>query len=104
MSRLPLCLNRVRISQNQHAPRLGDSAHSLLILPIGALSATEEATEGPDDPKVTPAIAQYLKLKDAHPGFLLLFQMGEFYEAFFEDAVKAAELLGIALTRRYVSM
>ena len=48
----------------------------------------------------TPVMAQYLRLKEAHPGSLLFFQMGDFYELFFDDAVAAAQALDIALTRR----
>jgi len=48
----------------------------------------------------TPMIAQYLRLKEAHPGTLLFFRMGDFYELFFEDAEIAARTLDIALTRR----
>ncbi|NBC33518.1 MAG: DNA mismatch repair protein MutS [Alphaproteobacteria bacterium] len=45
-------------------------------------------------------MAQYLEAKAAHPDCLLFFRMGDFYEMFFDDAVKAAEALDIALTRR----
>ena len=48
----------------------------------------------------TPLIAQYLEIKAGHPGCLLFYRMGDFYELFFEDAVIAAEALGIALTKR----
>jgi len=48
----------------------------------------------------SPIIAQYLTLKAAHRDYLLFFRMGDFYELFFEDAVKAAEALDIVLTRR----
>jgi DNA mismatch repair protein MutS len=43
---------------------------------------------------------QYHRMKAEHPGTLLFFRMGDFYELFFEDAVKAARLLEIALTSR----
>jgi DNA mismatch repair protein MutS len=45
-------------------------------------------------------IAQYQELKAANPGTLLFFRMGDFYELFFEDAIEAAPVLEIALTRR----
>ncbi len=45
-------------------------------------------------------MAQYLEIKAAHPGALLFYRMGDFYEMFFEDAVAAAEALDIALTKR----
>src|SRR6201996_3490453 len=49
---------------------------------------------------VTPMMAQYLALKEAHEGYLLFYRMGDFYELFFADAAKAAEALDIALTKR----
>jgi DNA mismatch repair protein MutS len=48
----------------------------------------------------TPMMRQYLTLKAQHPDMLLFFRMGDFYELFFEDADKAARLLGITLTQR----
>ena len=48
----------------------------------------------------TPMMAQYLGIKAAHADALLFYRMGDFYELFFEDAVAAAEALGIALTHR----
>ncbi|MFL5259632.1 MAG: DNA mismatch repair protein MutS [Hyphomicrobiales bacterium] len=48
----------------------------------------------------TPLMAQYLEIKAAHPGSLLFYRMGDFYELFFEDAGIAADALGIALTKR----
>jgi DNA mismatch repair protein MutS len=48
----------------------------------------------------TPVIQQFLKIKSQHPRELLFYRMGDFYELFFEDAKKAAELLGITLTAR----
>ncbi|HEV8032387.1 MAG TPA: DNA mismatch repair protein MutS [Stellaceae bacterium] len=45
-------------------------------------------------------MAQYHEIKRAHPGCLLFFRMGDFYELFFEDAVAAAPALDIALTKR----
>ena len=48
----------------------------------------------------TPMMRQYLGLKAQHPDMLLFYRMGDFYELFFEDAEKAAKLLGITLTQR----
>ncbi len=48
----------------------------------------------------TPMMRQYLSMKAQHPDMLLFFRMGDFYELFFEDAEKAARLLGITLTQR----
>ncbi len=50
--------------------------------------------------RVTPFMAQYLAAKADHPDALLFFRMGDFYELFFDDAVKAAGAVGIALTKR----
>jgi len=52
------------------------------------------------DPAVTPMMAQYLEIKDAHPDALLFYRMGDFYELFFADAEIAAAALDIALTKR----
>jgi len=51
----------------------------------------------------TPMMRQYLGLKAQHPDMLLFYRMGDFYELFFEDAVKASRLLGITLTQRGTS-
>jgi DNA mismatch repair protein MutS len=51
-------------------------------------------------PALTPMMKQYLEIKAAHPDCILLFRLGDFYEMFFDDAVKAAELLQITLTAR----
>jgi DNA mismatch repair protein MutS len=48
----------------------------------------------------TPAMQQYHRMKAEHPGTLLFFRMGDFYELFFEDAVVASRALEIALTSR----
>ena len=45
-------------------------------------------------------MAQYLEIKEANPGCLLFFRMGDFFELFFDDAVAAAQALDIALTKR----
>ncbi len=45
-------------------------------------------------------MTQYLRIKAAHPETLLFYRMGDFYELFFEDAKKAAQLLDITLTAR----
>ncbi len=50
--------------------------------------------------KVTPLMKQYNTIKTKHPDALLLFRVGDFYETFGEDAIKAAEILGIVLTHR----
>lgn len=62
------------------------------------LSSGEGEEEGAQRP--TPIMAQFLVLKQANPGSLLFFRMGDFYELFFEDAEIAASALGITLTKR----
>ncbi len=57
--------------------------------------AVPQAADG-----ATPMMAQYLEIKAAHDGYLLFYRMGDFYELFFDDAVRAAEALDIALTKR----
>ena len=48
----------------------------------------------------TPMMAQYLQIKAEFPQTLLFYRMGDFYELFYDDAIKAARLLGITLTQR----
>lgn len=50
--------------------------------------------------KVTPLMQQYNSIKTKYPDALLLFRVGDFYETFGEDAVKAARILNIVLTNR----
>jgi DNA mismatch repair protein MutS len=45
-------------------------------------------------------LRHYLEVKDRYPGTILLYRMGDFYEAFFEDAERAAPILEVALTAR----
>ncbi|WP_373396173.1 DNA mismatch repair protein MutS [Algoriphagus halophilus] len=52
------------------------------------------------DGKETPLMKQYNAIKAKHPGALLLFRVGDFYETFGEDAVKASKVLDIVLTKR----
>ncbi|MFT5885252.1 MAG: DNA mismatch repair protein MutS [Arcticibacterium sp.] len=51
-------------------------------------------------PKETPLNKQYNQIKAKYPGALLLFRVGDFYETFGEDAIKASKILGIVLTKR----
>jgi DNA mismatch repair protein MutS len=67
-------------------------------------TATAVGGEAPSEPAPafagSPVMLQYHEIKRAHPGCLLFFRMGDFYELFFEDAVAAAPALDIALTKR----
>ena len=48
----------------------------------------------------TPMMKQFMAMKEKHPDAVLLFRVGDFYEAYLQDAVMASEILGITLTRR----
>lgn len=48
----------------------------------------------------TPLMKQYFEMKSKHPDAVLLFRVGDFYETYSDDAIVAAEILGITLTRR----
>ncbi|HEY2589527.1 MAG TPA: DNA mismatch repair protein MutS, partial [Tepidisphaeraceae bacterium] len=52
------------------------------------------------DEKLSPAMRQYQQFKAQHPGYVLFFRMGDFYEMFWEDAKLAAKVLGVTLTSR----
>jgi DNA mismatch repair protein MutS len=56
----------------------------------------------PGDPKYveTPLMKQYYSVKSKYPDAILLFRVGDFYETFGTDAIRASEILGITLTRR----
>ncbi|MDR0989639.1 MAG: DNA mismatch repair protein MutS [Prevotellaceae bacterium] len=49
---------------------------------------------------LTPMMKQFMELKAIHPHAIMLFRCGDFYETYSTDAVKAAEILGITLTKR----
>ncbi|MCA1401974.1 DNA mismatch repair protein MutS [Bradyrhizobium sp. BRP56] len=66
--------------------------------PIPVPPESAPAAEAPS--RVTPMMEQYLEIKAAHPGLLLFYRMGDFYELFFEDAEIASRTLGIVLTKR----
>ena len=66
-----------------------------------SIPASLTAAPGPAaEARVTPMMAQYLGIKAQHPDALLFYRMGDFYELFLDDAVVAASVLGIVLTRR----
>lgn len=52
------------------------------------------------DDGLTPMMRQFYSFKEANPDALLLFRCGDFYETYADDAVEAAKILGITLTRR----
>src|ERR1041385_3077497 len=67
---------------------------------IPAPAPPEAAPAADANSRVTPMMEQYLEIKAAHPGLLLFYRMGDFYELFFEDAEIASRALGIVLTKR----
>src|ERR1700759_4876411 len=68
--------------------------------PIPAPAPPEAAAIQEAPAKLTPMMEQYLEIKAAHPGLMLFYRMGDFYELFFEDAEVASKALGIVLTKR----
>lgn len=84
--------------RSQYANRLfSGPGIALLPRPIAAnMPAPMERMQ----PKLTPMMEQYLRLKAEHPDALLLFRLGDFYELFFDDAERAAPILDVALTTR----
>jgi DNA mismatch repair protein MutS len=69
-------------------------------IPAPASPAADTAANAEALARVTPMMEQYLEIKAAHPGLLLFYRMGDFYELFFEDAEIASKALGIMLTKR----
>ncbi|MCW3103876.1 MAG: mismatch repair protein mutS [Bacteroidetes bacterium] len=69
-----------------------------VFLPVMAKSKT--AAKGAAAETETPLMKQYNQIKARYPDALLLFRVGDFYETFGSDAVKAANILGIVLTKR----
>ncbi len=64
------------------------------------MQKTNARGDAGDAKSATPMMAQYLDVKAKHPEFLLFYRMGDFFELFFDDAVAAANALGIQLTKR----
>jgi len=58
------------------------------------------ATKTTSKPRVTPLMKQYNAIKAKYPDALLLFRVGDFYETFGSDAIRASKILGIVLTKR----
>lgn len=74
---------------------------------MGTQTATPDTSGAPaetlDLSHHTPMMQQYLRIKSEHPGTLVFYRMGDFYELFFDDAEKAARLLDLTLTQRGAS-
>ena len=83
-------------SSNLQAPlTAGDEPLSAPAEASAPNAALQQGFEG-----ATPMMQQYLEIKASHRDYLLFYRMGDFYELFFDDAVKASQLLDIALTKR----
>jgi DNA mismatch repair protein MutS len=65
-----------------------------------AQSTTKQQGKKQADAHDTPAMRQYHRFKQQHPGCILLFRMGDFYELFYDDAELAHKVLGVTLTQR----
>jgi DNA mismatch repair protein MutS len=69
--------------------------------PLAAPVADSPGMLSREDPSAhTPVMQQFLRIKAQHPDILLFYRMGDFYELFFDDAKRAAELLDLTLTAR----
>src|ERR1700694_3529010 len=78
---------------------LRTASASLPTMDIARSTPPPDPTD-PAEARVTPMMEQYTEIKAAHPGCLLFYRMGDFYELFFEDAEIASRALGIVLTKR----
>jgi len=67
-----------------------------------ASSGSTSPASPPTTPSLplTPAMRQYVQFKQLHPGYVLFFRMGDFYEMFWEDAKTVNKVLGVTLTSR----
>jgi DNA mismatch repair protein MutS len=70
------------------------------VIPHEEAARPEERAVSRADDTSTPMLRQYREIKQRHPGHVLFYRMGDFYEMFFEDARIAHEVLGLALTSR----
>ena len=53
-----------------------------------------------DRSALSPMMQQYFAVKDEHPGYVVFFRLGDFYEMFFDDAVVVSKALELTLTGR----
>ena len=69
-------------------------------LQIAPKASDKKASMASKNDGVTPMMLQFLEIKAEHPEAILFYRMGDFYELFFDDAVKASAALDITLTKR----
>lgn len=62
--------------------------------------SAKKGVKTPISKNITPAMHQYKKMKESVPGYILLFQLGDFFEIFYEDAILVSKLLDLTLTAR----
>lgn len=84
----------LEIGDLAHTPEIPDCAASQLI------RDDEQSAHSATRFGITPMMKQYLDVKSSHKEAILFYRMGDFYEMFFEDALIASPVLGIALTKR----
>ncbi len=65
-----------------------------------SLTYTPKPLSEIDKSRLAPMLRQYVEIKEGYPGYLLLFQVGDFFEVFFEDAITVSDALSIRLTSR----
>jgi DNA mismatch repair protein MutS len=70
------------------------------IVPDTGQAATENPAPRIDTSRLAPMLRQYVEIKEQYPSCLLLFQVGDFFEVFFDDAVTVSDALSIRLTSR----
>ena len=85
--------------------RLGEVHASVAVIPSrcynpGPMNAQWKKLSDLTERDLTPMMRQFIEAKAGAEGSILLFRMGDFFELFFEDAVEAAEILGLTLTSR----
>src|SRR4030088_781364 len=91
---LVVCAAAVLSIDSHHAPC---THHKTPVFPFVKM----QSQPAPDNNNtLTPMMAQYHAVKEQHPDCLLFYRMGDFYELFFDDAIKASAALDIALTKR----
>jgi DNA mismatch repair ATPase MutS len=71
-----------------------------VVIPTSSNAKTSRRKSSVDPPANTPSMSQWVEIKDEHPGFVLLFQLGDFFELFYDDAIKASQTVGLTLTKR----
>ena len=68
--------------------------------PRDIMESTKTPKKSANKEKTTPLLEQYFRIRAEYPEYLLFFHLGDFYELFFEDAIKASSVAGLALTHR----